>query len=89
MANDRLADAEQRAVAFDKGNKENKPAPSGIKDDLARAEKDKARLEQDVAAKEKAKGDTQTTYARETRINSVIVERDSAARMFSHPRPIA
>ncbi len=63
LANDRLADAEQRAVAFDKGNKENKPAPSGIKDDLARAEKDKARLEQDVAAKEKAKGDTQTTYA--------------------------
>ena len=36
-----------------------------------------------------AAGEPTLTTFRETRINSVIVERDSAARMFSHPRPIA
>lgn len=63
LANDRLADAQARAAAFDKGNKDKKPAPSGLKEDLARAEAEKARLEKDIAAKEKSKEDTVSTYA--------------------------
>jgi ADP-ribose pyrophosphatase YjhB (NUDIX family) len=63
LANDRLAEAQQRVAAFEKGNKDKKPVPPVIKDDLTRAENDKARLEQDIAAKEKSKQDTATTYA--------------------------
>ena len=63
LASERLADAQQRAVAFDKGNKDKKATPVGIKDDLTRAENDKGRLDQDIAAKEKSKQDTATTYA--------------------------
>ena len=63
LANDRLAEAQQRAATFEKGNKDKKPTPAGIKEDLTRAENDKARLEQDIAAKEKSKQDTAATYA--------------------------
>jgi hypothetical protein len=63
VANERLADAQQRATAFEKGNKDKKPLPPAIKDDLARAEGEKARLEKDIAAKEKSKQDTEATYA--------------------------
>ena len=63
VANDRVADAQQRAAAFEKTNKDKKPAPQGIKDDIVRAEDGKARLEQDIAAKEKDKQDTLTKYA--------------------------
>ncbi len=63
VANDRLAESQQRAAAFDKGNKDKKPAPAGIKDDLARAAGEKARLEKDIAAKEQEKLDTVTKYA--------------------------
>ncbi len=62
VANERLADAQQRAAAFDKGNKDKKPMPQMIKDDLTRAEGEKGRLEQDIAAKEKEKQDTTTKY---------------------------
>jgi ADP-ribose pyrophosphatase YjhB (NUDIX family) len=63
VANERLTDAQQRATAFEKTNKDKKPAPQGVKDDLARAEGDKGRLEQDIAAKEKEKQDTMAKYA--------------------------
>lgn len=63
LANERLTDAQQRAAAFDKANKDKKPVPQGLKDDLTRAENGKARLEQDIAAKEKDKQDTVTKYA--------------------------
>jgi len=63
LASERLADVQQRAAAFDKANKDKKPVPQGLKDDLARAEGDKARLEKDIAAKEKDKQDTTTKYA--------------------------
>lgn len=63
LANDRLADAQGRAAAFEKGNKDKKPAPPGIKEDIARAEGEKGRLEKDVADKEKSKESTMTTYA--------------------------
>ncbi len=62
-ANARLTEAQQRAAAFDKGNKDKKPAPAGIKDDLTRAEGENARLEKDIAAREKDKLDTVTKYA--------------------------
>ena len=60
---ERLADAQQRAAAFEKTNKDKKPAPQGLKDDLVRAEGDKSRLDQDIAAKEKEKRDTMAKYA--------------------------
>ncbi len=63
VANERVAEAQQRSAAFEKGNKDKKPAPPGIKDDLVRAEGEKARIEQDIAAKEKDKQDTMTKYA--------------------------
>jgi hypothetical protein len=62
VANERLADAKQRAAAFEKNNKDKKPLPAVIKEDVAHAESDKARLEQDIAAKEKGKQDTTATY---------------------------
>jgi chromosome segregation ATPase len=63
VANERLADAQQRAAAFEKSNKDKKPLSPVIKDDLARAEGEKVRLEKDITAKEKSKQDTETTYA--------------------------
>ncbi len=63
VANDRLAESQQRAVAFEKGNKDKKSAPAGIKDDLTRAEGEKARLEKDIASKEQEKLGTVTKYA--------------------------
>lgn len=60
LANDRLTDVKQRTATFEK---DKKAVPHGAKDDLSRAEGDKARLEQDIAAKEKDKQDTVTKYA--------------------------
>lgn len=60
LANDRLTDVKQRTATF---GKDKKAVPQGAKDDLARAEGDKARLEQDIAAKEKDKQDMVTKYA--------------------------
>jgi ADP-ribose pyrophosphatase YjhB (NUDIX family) len=62
VANERLADAQQRAAAFEKTNKDKRPLPQAIKEDLARAENQKGRLEQDIAAKEKSKQDTYAAY---------------------------
>ena len=62
-ASERLADAQQRATAFEKNNKDKKPVPQVIKDDVGRAEAEKSRIEQDIAAKEKDKTDTATKYA--------------------------
>jgi hypothetical protein len=67
IANERLADAQGRSAAFEKGNKDKKPAPSGIKDDLARAEGEKGRLEKDIADKEKSKEATTAKYAADKR----------------------
>jgi hypothetical protein len=63
IANERVAEAQQRAAAFEKNNKDKKPTPPVIKEDLSRAEGEKTRIDQDIAAKEKNKQDTMTTYA--------------------------
>ena len=59
-ANERLADARKRAESFDK---DKKPMPPAVKEDIARAEREKARVESDIAANEKAKADTTAKYA--------------------------
>ena len=56
----RLAEAKIRAEPYEKGNK---PAPATVKEDLARAESEKERVEREIAATEKAKTDTTVKYA--------------------------
>jgi len=63
VANERLAEAQQRATSFEKTNKDKKPVPAAIREDLSRAEGEKGRIEQDIATKEKSKQETTTTYA--------------------------
>jgi hypothetical protein len=58
--NDRLADARKRAEGFEK---DKKPVAPAVKDDLARAEREKARVEGEITANEKAKAETTTKYA--------------------------
>ncbi len=60
VANERWTDAKKRADGLEK---DKKPLPPAVKDDLARAERDKTRVEQEIAANEKAKADTTTKYA--------------------------
>jgi hypothetical protein len=60
VANERWADAKKRMEGFEK---DKKPAPPTVKEDMARAERDKTRVEQDIAANEKAKQETTTKYA--------------------------
>lgn len=59
-ANERLADVKKRLEAYEKEKKAPSPA---AKEDLARAEREKARIESDIAANEKAKADTSVKYA--------------------------
>lgn len=59
-ANDRLAEQRKRAEVFEK---EKKPLPPVVKEDLARAEREKTRVETDIANNEKAKVDTTEKYA--------------------------
>lgn len=59
-ATERLADARNRAQGFEK---DKKTVPLAAKEDLARAEREKARVESEIAANEKAKADTATKYA--------------------------
>jgi hypothetical protein len=59
-ANERLADARKRAESFEK---DKKPLPPGAKEDVARAEREKTRVESEIAANEKAKADTTSKYA--------------------------
>ncbi len=59
-ANERLADAKKRAEPFEK---DKKPVPPVVKEDLGRAEREKARVEQEIAANEKAKADTSVKYS--------------------------
>jgi hypothetical protein len=59
-ANDRLADARKRAESYEK---DKKPVPSTVKEDLMRAEREKTRVENDIANKQKAKTDTTAKYA--------------------------
>lgn len=59
VANDRLAEVKPRAATFEK---DKKPVPPVVRDDLARAEGDKSRIEQDIATKEKDKQDTIAKY---------------------------
>ena len=59
-ANERLLDARKRAEVYEK---DKKPVPAAVKEDVARAEREKARVEQDIAEKEKAKTDTSAKYA--------------------------
>lgn len=60
VANERWADAKKRADGVEK---EKKPLPPAMKEDLARAERDKTRVEHEIATNEKAKADTTTKYA--------------------------
>lgn len=59
-ANDRLVEARKRVEASEKDKKAPSPA---AKEDVARAEREKARIESDIAANEKAKTDTTARYA--------------------------
>jgi hypothetical protein len=59
-ANERLAEARRRAENYEK---DKKPVPPAVKEDIARAEREKARVQQDIADKEKAKTDTTAKYA--------------------------
>ena len=59
-ANERLADAKRRAASFEQ---DKKPVPPAAKEDVARAEREKTRVESEIAANEKAKVDTTTKYA--------------------------
>lgn len=59
-ANERLAEAKKRAETFDK---DKKPLPPVVKEDLSRAEREKSRVEGEIAANEKAKNDTVDKYA--------------------------
>jgi len=56
----RLADARKRAETFEK---DKKPLPPVVKEDLARAEREKTRVETEIATNEKAKADTTAKYA--------------------------
>lgn len=59
-ANERLADAKKRAEPFEK---DKKPFPPVVRDDLARAERERARVEAEIATNEKAKSETTVKYA--------------------------
>lgn len=59
-ANDRLAEVRKRAETFEK---DKKPLPPVVKEDLTRAEREKNRVETDIAKNEKAKVDTTAKYA--------------------------
>ena len=59
-ANERFADAKRRAESFEK---DKKPVPPAAKEDVARAEREKTRVESEIAANEKAKADTTSKYA--------------------------
>jgi hypothetical protein len=59
-ANDRLAEVRKRAEVFEK---DKKPLPPVVKEDLARAEREKVRVEADIANNEKAKVETTEKYA--------------------------
>jgi hypothetical protein len=59
-ANERLAEARKRAESFDK---EKKPWPPVVKEDVARAEREKTRVEAEIAGNEKAKADIAVKYA--------------------------
>jgi len=59
-ANERMVEIRKRAEIYEK---DKKPLPPVIKEDLARAEREKARVEGEIAANEKAKTDTTANYA--------------------------
>jgi methionine-rich copper-binding protein CopC len=60
VANERWTDVRKRVDGFEK---DKKPLPPTVKEDMARAERDKTRVEQEIATNEKAKADTTTKYA--------------------------
>jgi len=59
-ANERLAEARKRSEALEK---DKKPVPPLVKEDVARAEREKTRVESEIAANEKAKADITVKYA--------------------------
>lgn len=59
-ANERLADVKKRAEPFER---DKKPLPPVVRDDLARAERERVRVETDIANNEKAKAETTVKYA--------------------------
>ncbi len=59
-ASDRYAEVKGRMDAATKGGK---PAPDALKEDIARAETDRTKAEQGVAAREKEKDDIRKRYA--------------------------
>ena len=60
VANERWTEVKKRVDGYEK---DKKPLPPTVKEDMARAERDKARVEQEIATNEKAKADTTTKYA--------------------------
>lgn len=75
-ANDRFVDAKKRVEAFEK---DKKAVPAPAKEDLARAEREKARIESDIAANEKAKIDTTAKYAEYRKRYAELKGAESAA----------
>lgn len=59
-SNERLAEARKRAEPFEK---DKKPLPPVVKEDIARAEREKTRVEAEIAGNEKAKTDITVKYA--------------------------
>lgn len=59
-SNERLAEARKRAEPFEK---DKKPLPPVVKEDIARAEREKTRVEAEIAGNEKAKADITVKYA--------------------------
>lgn len=59
-ADERVAETRNRSQSFEK---DKKPVPPAVKEDFARAEREKARIEADIASKAKAKADTAVKYA--------------------------
>lgn len=59
-SNERLAEARKRAEPFEK---DKKPLPPVVKEDIARAEREKNRVEAEIAGNEKAKTDITVKYA--------------------------
>jgi DNA repair exonuclease SbcCD ATPase subunit len=59
-ANERLAEARKRTESYEK---EKKPVAPVVKEDVARAEREKTRVESEIAANEKSKAEITVKYA--------------------------
>lgn len=82
-ANERLIEARKRVEALEK---DKKPVPPVAKEDLARAEREKTRLDAEIAANEKSKADTTAKYAE---YRTRFMELKGAAPAAAAPAPAA